>query len=107
MKSQILNKSIAGRPLEISASGTNLHELRQQDEESVRLQIFNSASAAKWCKLTYNGKEVLVTVPAEHFVELGPFALRGRAADGTAVNNKNLFATAEEADAISILGVVE
>lgn len=101
-----LNQTITGRPFPIGTTPTSVHELSKNDHDVLMLEFFNSDSVARWAQIAYNGWGVKVLVPAGDSKKVGPFALAGRASDGTAVANKNVILDAEANDVIRVMGEV-
>ena len=95
MQTKELSLSVAGRPLPIGTTATNVHLLAQNDDSTIELDFFNSDTVDRWVEIAYNGYGAKVIVPAGDSKHVGPFMIAGRAGDGTAVSNKNLILTAE------------
>ena len=107
MQTKELSCSVAGRPLPILVSATNVHELDQNDDSTIELTLFNADSTQRFCDLAYNGYGVRIQIPAESHVQVGPFMIAGRASDGTQVANKHLILTAEVGSSmIQVMGRV-
>lgn len=107
-ESKSLNKSIAGRAVQIGTAVTPVHELdKDSSVDTIHFSVFNSADSAKEVELHWNGVITVVTVPANDSKPLGPLTFEGRAQDNTPVANKNISFKAPAANEISVMGTVD